>query len=228
MEKDPRLGEGGLSIGSVGETEPELAEAIYSHNPSDLTRIRPGTLHEIKAGSLEQWKSLTYTGHNCELYLTARLAPNFSPTCRVLYEIRKRCPKFIPRNLFDFGSGLGTVTWAVNTVWPIGCVREHYMVEPSVDMTRISEFLLRKNPMLNTSETIFPGIYHRRFTPARKETYELVVSAHSLLELPGKLARRRVISNLWNRTSDFLVLIEQGTRAGFAGILEARDWLVGS
>lgn len=59
-----------------------------------------------------------------------------------------------------------------------------------------------------------------------QQTYDLVVSGHSLLELPGKLARQRVISSLWNRTSDFLVLIEQGTHAGFAGILEAREWLV--
>ncbi|VDP77221.1 unnamed protein product [Echinostoma caproni] len=187
-----------LSIGSTEEVDLDLAEAIRYHNPDALTKMRSGAAQKVQAESLEQWKSLTpisgacqlagerllggwtcprqrrqyhpqilsrYLGHNCELYLTARLAPNFASACRVLYEIRKRCPQFIPRNMFDFGSGLGT------------------------------------------------------------QKYDLVVSAHSLLELPGKSARERVLSNLWGRTSNFLVLIEQGTRAGFAGILEARDWL---
>ncbi|OON21151.1 hypothetical protein X801_02957 [Opisthorchis viverrini] len=99
------------------------------------------------------------------------------------------------------------------------------MFEPSADMTRLSEFMLRKNLVVKSPETIFPGVYHRRFMPSSSQHYDLVVSAHSLMELPGTKSRHRVLSNLWNRTTDFLVLVEQGTKAGFAAILEARDWL---
>ncbi|GAA36328.2 methyltransferase-like protein 17 mitochondrial [Clonorchis sinensis] len=219
--------DGGVpEIGNVDACDPELAQAVECHPEEQLTQIRKGALRKMKQEALDEWKSITYSGHNCELYLTARLAPNFASVCRVLYEIRKRCPKFIPRNLFDFGSGLGTVTWAVNTVWPVGCVKEHLMFEPSADMTRLSEFMLQKNLVVKSPETIFPGVYHRRFLPANSQQYDLVVSAHSLMELPGTKSRHRVLSNLWNKTSDFLVLVEQGTKAGFTAILEARDWLV--
>ncbi|CAH8613457.1 unnamed protein product [Heterobilharzia americana] len=175
---------------------------------------------------LKSWKSLSYSGHTCELYLVARLAPNFASACRILYEIRKRCPNFIPRSLFDFGSGLGTVTWATNTVWPVGCVREHYLVEPSLHMTRLSEFMFRKHGSAQPSENVFSGVYHRRFLPGRKNQYNLVVCANTLIELPCESARSRVVSSLWEKTTDFLVLIEQGTKSGFQAILEAREFLV--
>ncbi|CAH8649920.1 unnamed protein product [Schistosoma margrebowiei] len=174
---------------------------------------------------LKSWKSLSYSGHTCELYLVSRLAPNFATVCRVLYEIRKRCPSFIPKSLFDFGSGLGTVTWATNTVWPVGCVRHHYLVEPSLHMTRISEFMFQKQGSVQPSEFVFPGVYHRRFMPSTKNQYNLVVCANSLLEIPCKSSRSRVISSLWEKTTDFLVFIEQGTKSGFQAILEARDFL---
>ncbi|CAH8576970.1 unnamed protein product [Schistosoma turkestanicum] len=175
---------------------------------------------------LKSWRSLNYSGHTCELYLVSRLAPNFATVCRVLYEIRKRCPSFIPRSLFDFGSGLGTVTWATNTVWPVGCVRQHYLVEPSLHMTRLSEFMFQKQGSAQPSESVFPGIYHRRFMPSTKNHYDLVVCANTLLEIPSESSRSRVISSLWEKTTDFLVFIEQGTKSGFQAILEARDFLI--
>ncbi|KAF5398406.1 hypothetical protein PHET_08130 [Paragonimus heterotremus] len=160
-----------LSIGKVNDSDPNVATAVLSHHPDDLTRSRRSSVKKSHETALEDWKSLTYSGHNCELYLTARLAPNFASACRVFYEIRKRCPKFIPRNLFDFGSGLGTITWATNTVWPVGCIKEHYMVEPSADMTTLSEFMLRKSLVTKSPETVFPGVYHRRFMPANKVSH---------------------------------------------------------
>ncbi|KAF7234445.1 hypothetical protein EG68_11609 [Paragonimus skrjabini miyazakii] len=214
-----------LSIGEISDSDTNVATAVLSHHPDDLTRSRRSSVRKSHEIALEEWTSLTYSGHNCELYLAARLAPNFASACRVFYEIRKRCPKFIPRNLFDFGSGLGTITWATNTVWPVGCIKEHYMVEPSADMTTLSEFMFRKSLVTKSPETVFPGVYHRRFMPANKQTYDLVVSAYTLIELPGRRERLRIVSSLWDRAAGFLVLVEQGTKAGFAAILEARDWL---
>lgn len=54
------------------------------------------------------------------------------------------------------------------------------------------------------------------------------MSGYALLEMAGEHDRRRVIESLWSRTNAFLVLIEEGTRAGHTALLEARDWLVSS
>lgn len=55
--------------------------------------------------------------------------------------------------------------------------------------------------------------------------YDLVVSAYSLLELPSFSARIQTILNLWNKTQNYLVIVENGTNAGFKVINEIRDYI---
>jgi ribosomal protein RSM22 (predicted rRNA methylase) len=57
------------------------------------------------------WKAVTYNADHAILYLVARSAPDYASLYRVLNEIKIRDPKFKPKNLFDFGSGIGMVTW---------------------------------------------------------------------------------------------------------------------
>ena len=57
-------------------------------------------------------------------------------------------------------------------------------------------------------------------------TYDLAVSAFSLLELPSKEERLKTIDTLWKKTEDFLVLIENGTFEGFMALMEARDFVI--
>ncbi len=57
-------------------------------------------------------------------------------------------------------------------------------------------------------------------------TGDLVMSGYALLEMAGEQDRRRVVESLWDRTTGFLVLIEEGTKTGHAALLEARDVLV--
>lgn len=54
----------------------------------------------------------------------------------------------------------------------------------------------------------------------------MVVSSYSLMELPNQRSRVQVIENLWNKTQDLLVLVETGSRDGFATILEARNLIL--
>lgn len=46
-------------------------------------------------------------------------------------------------------------------------------------------------------------------------SYDLVVSAYSLLELPSTSTRIDTLINLWNKTDKYLVLVEYGTNGGF-------------
>lgn len=43
----------------------------------------------------------------------------------------------------------------------------------------------------------------------------MVVSAYSLMELPDAKNRLSVLSKLWKKTNKYLVIVEQGTNAGF-------------
>lgn len=54
----------------------------------------------------------------------------------------------------------------------------------------------------------------------------MVLSAFSLLELADAKARLETLRTLWAKTDRFLVVVEQGTRAGFNVVNEARDFLL--
>ncbi|VDM18117.1 unnamed protein product [Hydatigera taeniaeformis] len=212
--------------GDSEEADLGIDSALQYHNQYPFSGSDRSE-REVNRAHLAAWKSLAYTERNSLLYMVGRLSPNFAVACRVLYELRKRCPLFVPRTFFDFASGLGTYTWAVNTVWPVGCIREHHLVEASRPMMVLSEFLLSKRGEgIAPNTTVFPGVRHRQFMPSVKLTSDLVMSGYALLEMAGEHDRRRIVENLWSRTTDFLILIEEGTKAGHDALLEAREWLI--
>lgn len=53
--------------------------------------------------------------------------------------------------------------------------------------------------------------------------FDVVVSAFSLSELPSKAHRTEVVQTLWRKTSHFLILVENGTKAGHCLLMDARD-----
>nr|CAD7567480.1 unnamed protein product [Timema californicum] len=56
--------------------------------------------------------------------------------------------------------------------------------------------------------------------------YDIVVSAYALFELPSSESRLETILALWNKTQAYLVIVEQGTNAGFKIVNEARDFIL--
>ncbi|EHB08177.1 RSM22-like protein, mitochondrial [Heterocephalus glaber] len=53
--------------------------------------------------------------------------------------------------------------------------------------------------------------------------FDVVVAAFALSELPSMADRTAVLHTLWRKTSHFLVLVENGTKAGHRLLMDARD-----
>ncbi len=65
-------------------------------------------------------------------------------------------------------------------------------------------------------ESLPAGIFYRMGMPSSRElTYDLVTCTHSLLDLPDEKTRLTTVDKLWRKTGGYLVLIENGTNAGF-------------
>ncbi|KAJ8302923.1 hypothetical protein KUTeg_019319 [Tegillarca granosa] len=104
-------------------------------------------------------------------------------------KISKRDPDFIPSSMYNLGSGLGTAIWAVNELWGKN-VKEYYYADENKNMH-------------------IKNVYFRQFEPSVIENkFPLVICAYMLLELPDKQSRIKVIESLWERTTDYLVLVE--------------------
>lgn len=57
------------------------------------------------------WKPIKYEVYNSLVYLLGRAPAEYAVLLKIFGEIAYRDKEFVPRSLFDFGSGVGTVTW---------------------------------------------------------------------------------------------------------------------
>nr|XP_004672409.3 methyltransferase-like protein 17, mitochondrial isoform X1 [Jaculus jaculus] len=189
-------------------TEEKLHRAV-------LQTLRKTTYH---------WQKLNYNEELSLVYMAARLDGGFAAVSRAFHEIRARIPEFQPQTLMDFGSGTGTVTWAAHNTWGHS-LREYVCVDNSAAMLRLAEKLLRGGSEAN--EPSVPGVFFRQFLPVSpKVQFDVVVSAFALSELPSKADCTEVLKTLWRKTNHFLVLVENGTKAGHRLLMDARDLIL--
>ncbi|XP_055595136.1 methyltransferase-like protein 17, mitochondrial [Uranotaenia lowii] len=169
------------------------------------------------------WKPMVYDEFKSLQYLLGRSAQEFAALVRILEEIKQRDQHFKPRSFIDFGSGVGTGTWAASNLWKEH-IFEYVSIDASADMNELAELILRGGEM--NKEISLRNVFYRQFLPATATKYDLVLSAFTLFELPSRRNRLEVLENLWNKCDKYLVIVEQGTYAGFSLINEARDFLL--
>ncbi|XP_046470022.1 ribosome assembly protein METTL17, mitochondrial isoform X3 [Neodiprion pinetum] len=166
------------------------------------------------------WVAVEYDAYKSLCYMLARGAQEYSVLYQIFNEIHLADKEFQPKALFDFGSGIGTVTWAASQFW-ITSLNEYYCVDSSGDMHRLAESIIANHP------SKLKEVYFRQFLPSSARIKsDIVVSAFSLMELPNAQARLEVVLNLWMRTNNYLIIVEQGTNAGFRIVNEARDFVL--
>ncbi|KAK7802965.1 hypothetical protein U0070_008532 [Myodes glareolus] len=117
-------------------------------------------------------------------------------------------------------------------------LREYVCVDTSAAMLGLAEKLLTGGS--ESGKPCIPGVFFRQFLPVSPKAsrlfsdscgfslgivvqFDVVVSAFALSELPSKADRTEVVQNLWRKTSRFLVLVENGTKAGHRLLMEARS-----
>lgn len=178
---------------------------------------------EIVKQRVYSWQSIKYDNYKALLYLMGRSSEEYAVIMKIFNEIKRRDPQFIPRSFFDFGSGVGTGTWAVSETWEKS-IYEYYLVDTSREMNDLSDLILRDGDA--NKNHYFKNVNHRQFLPSRDDKYDIVLSAYSLLELPSLKSRLEVVNNLWHKAGKYLVFAECGTNAGFQVLNEVRDFLI--
>ncbi|XP_026939519.1 ribosome assembly protein METTL17, mitochondrial isoform X4 [Sagmatias obliquidens] len=177
-------------------------------------------LHALRRTTYH-WQELSYSEGLSLVYMAARLDGGFAAVSRAFHEIQARLPEFQPQTLMDFGSGTGSVTWAAHSTWGQS-LREYMCVDSSAAMLELAEKLLKGGS--GSGMPYVPGVFFRQFLPVSpKVQFDVVVSAFSLSELPSKANRTDVVQTLWRKTGHFLILVENGTKAGHSLLMDARN-----
>jgi len=178
----------------------------------------------LKKRYMHQWAPIEFDKTAALTYLVTRSAGEFATLKHIFGEIKINMPNFQPRTLFDFGSGVTTGLWAFKDTF--GELTEAFCVDPSKEMNDLARLILGQGA--NKAE-LPAGISFRLHNPSQVGIqYDLVLSSHSLMELPSAADRLSAVHSLWRRVEEggVLVLVEGGTNAGFQLVVEARDYLL--
>lgn len=143
-------------------------------------------------------------------YALTRMPATFAALSTVFAELPAT-----PQSLIDFGAGPGTSLWAAQAVF--GTPPSATLIEQNTNWAAFAE-------QLGLPAATWRHADLRRLdrTP---EAHDLAVLSYVLNEL-SKLDAARVLRQAWDAAGSALVVLEPGTPAGFARVLEARRQLI--
>lgn len=180
-------------------------------------------------GLVYHWKPSSYTSeYDCLVYAKARMAPELAVLTRIFSELKARDSQFKPEFVLDFGSGVASTYWAANTLWPT-LMREYMAVDRSRHMNDLALSLIKGVQKQKDTESNRVGLFFRQFLATKNDRkFNLVVCAYSLLESESYEERMATIGSLWQKTDEYLVIVENGTFAGHQAVMQARDHILTS
>lgn len=153
-------------------------------------------------------------------YLAVRLPATYAAISHVFAELKLRAQAEIA-SLLDLGSGPGTALFAAAEAFPH--LRAATLVEADSSWIVLGKRLAEQSEstVLQQAQWLRQDLRSGLVC----EKHDLVVISYTLGELP-QAAAEAVLNKAWKCAAKFLVLIEPGTRRGFAAINAARSALL--
>ena len=154
-------------------------------------------------------------------YLAVRLPATYAALRRVFAEINLHAPQAGIASMLDLGSGPGTTLFAANEEF--SGLQQATLVESDAEWIALGKRLM-DGPRL-------PGALKVQWSKQDLrsglscEPHDLVAISYTLGELP-QAAAEAVLNKAWKCAGKFLVVIEPGTRRGFAAVNAARSALI--
>jgi ribosomal protein RSM22 (predicted rRNA methylase) len=154
-------------------------------------------------------------------YLAARFPATYAAICRVFAEIKLRAPECEIASLLDLGSGPGTALFAAAEQFPQ--LRQATLVEADAAWIAVGRRLADQSelPAVQQAQWLEQDLR----SGLACEKHGLVAISYTLGELP-QAAAEAVLNIAWKCADKFLVIIEPGTRRGFAAINAARSAMI--
>src|SRR5579864_2167499 len=154
-------------------------------------------------------------------YLAVRLPATYAAIHRVLAEIKLRAPQQEIASLLDLGAGPGTALFAAAEQFPQ--LQQATLIESDSGWLAVGKRLAEQSdsPVVRQAQWLKQDLR----SGLSCEKHDLVVVSYTLGELP-QAAAAAVLNKAWKCAEKFLVVVEPGTRRGFAVINAARSSLI--
>src|SRR5690349_21517372 len=154
-------------------------------------------------------------------YLAVRLPATYAALLRVFAEINLRAPQAGIASMLDLGSGPGTALFAASKEF--SGLQHATLVEADAEWISLGKRLVAW-PRLPGAIKVHWSKQDLR-SGFSCEKHDLVVISYALGELP-QAAAEAALNKAWKCAGKFLVVVEPGTRRGFAAMNAARSALI--
>jgi ribosomal protein RSM22 (predicted rRNA methylase) len=201
--------------------------------PFDLKAALEAKLHGLSrsdAGERSARISQTYrsgggsaairTEADALAYALARMPATYAAVTASLNALCEVRPDFAPKKLLDIGAGPGTAAWAAAETFP--SLVDFMSIDANTALRTLALDLFSRSPRLST---IRYKQGEARAVLVNTEPADLVVASYLLGEM-GDTERTGLAGLMWAKTSDVLLIVEPGTPAGYARIIELRRQLI--
>jgi ribosomal protein RSM22 (predicted rRNA methylase) len=153
-------------------------------------------------------------------YALSRMPATFAAVTASLAAMREMMPGFAPASLLDVGAGPGTATWAAAEAFP--SLGRFTSIDANGALRALALDLAATSARLrNIQYQLGPA----RAALADTAEADLVLASYMVGEL-GDSERKSLVADLWAKTRDTLLIVEPGTPAGYARIIELRAQLI--
>ena len=153
-------------------------------------------------------------------YALARMPATYAAVTASLNALREIIPQFAPASLLDVGAGPGTASWAAAEAF--SSLKVFTLLDANNALRALALDLGHDSNRLRHM-TYTRG--EARTALAASGTADLVVASYVIAEL-GEAERSALAELMWAKTRDTLLVVEPGTPAGYARIIELRAQLI--
>jgi ribosomal protein RSM22 (predicted rRNA methylase) len=153
-------------------------------------------------------------------YALTRMPATYAAVAACLAALRDARPAFQPASMIDAGAGPGTATWAAADAF--ASLSDVVLLDANAALMDLARKLV------TGSERLAGAGFRAGDLPqllGNAPGADLVVASYLIGELDAR-ERPDLASLLWERTHDTLLIVEPGTPAGYARILEVRAQLI--
>ena len=153
-------------------------------------------------------------------YALARMPATYAAVTASLNALVEIRPDFAPNSLLDIGAGPGTATWAAAAAFP--SLQDFTLLDANDALRTLALDLARDSTRLRDIGYVRSDA---RAALAKADAADLVMASYMIGEL-GDAERRTLAELMWEKTRGTLLVVEPGTPAGYARIMELRGRLI--
>lgn len=179
----------------------------------DVTNISNRYIYESGKG-----KSLVKSSDEVIAYAVSRMPATY---CSVYTVLKHMCELYDGqiKTLLDLGAGTGAVSWAAEDIFLLDSFT---CVEREKSMIEIAQKL-----MTSAGKPLQNAKWHQAdvISELKIGKYDFVTASYVMNELRNN-TKSTFLDNLWNNSSNVIMIIEPGTQVGYNNILTAREYLI--